>query len=61
MVFARNDGYFNEQFGEDDDERAERMAKARLAARCPLCGRNPKLGQTHTEECPKRPNPSPFA
>lgn len=42
---------FNQQFAEDGDERAERQRKARLAARCPSCGRNPKIGQSHTPEC----------
>ena len=29
MVFARDPSYFNDQFGEDDDERAERLARRR--------------------------------
>jgi len=29
MVFARDPSYFNDQFGEDDDERSERLARRR--------------------------------
>lgn len=43
----------NEQFGEDDDEVLERQRLARIATRCPHCGRNPKLGYPHKDDCPE--------
>lgn len=43
---------FNDQFAEDDDERAERQRLARIKSRCPHCGKNPKLGYPHDASCP---------
>lgn len=47
---------WDDQFAEDDDERAERQRAARLANRCPICGRNPNLGYPHKDDCPRRPH-----
>lgn len=55
------DYWQNEQFGEDDDERAERQRIARIKSRCAVCGGNPKIGKPHAPECmyADRPMPSP--
>lgn len=45
------DYWQNEQFEEDDDERAERLRASRHRGRCAICGRNPKLGQEHQADC----------
>ena len=50
-VFGRDDSFFNDQFSEDDDEIAERQRLARIKTRCPICGRNPKLGYPHAPDC----------
>lgn len=54
-VFGRDSSFMNDQFGEDDDEIAERQRLARMKARCPVCGRNPKLGQRHQADCIHEP------
>lgn len=52
MVFARDASFFNDQFGEDDDERSERQAARRKAAWCSACGAgNPVLGYACLPEC----------
>lgn len=43
----------NDLYGEDDDERAERLAAGRRRAWCSTCGAgNPKLGYACLPTCP---------
>ena len=52
MVFARDESFFNDQYGEDDDERSERLAAKRKAAWCSACGAgNPSLGYACLPAC----------